>query len=870
MQRRDFLKLSAAAGAVSCISACGGGRGQQPIAVAAEPEQVNWTACLVNCGSNCPLKVFSQAGVCTRVETDWSVNDEYGNHQVRACLRGRSLRQRNYAADRIRSPLKRVPGTERGAGQWQEISWEQAFQEIGSEVARLKQSYGAASIYHHYISGAYYGFASGNAMRRALINAGSAEHKGFLNYYSNYSWAALNVAAPATFGRGTGGTAGTRLSHLRNSDFFLGFGFNPFEIRMSGAGEQYDFLKAVEARRASGLPFSMVLVDPRYTDSMLGKEDQWLPIRPGTDAALAAAMAYEMMKGTNASHSDSWVERNSRAFLNQYTVGYDAASILQAIQQQPELVPAGMTPESMAQDNYFDYILGLNKYAGSAKTPEWAEAICGVPAQDIRAVAKQLMNAKNPYISIGAGPNRQASGEQNMRSMYMLSVIAGKLGQPGTNNGELPLNHGSPVAGLGFGANPVSATICFFDWVEAVERGDQMSYRSHAVKGLGDDLDATLPSKIKAVFCSAGNGLINQHSDANYTRDVLKRIGQTDAGHGPELIVVTDCWLTSSAMMADYVLPDSTWLESNDLANDSYASGETGYLTFMSSSLKPFFNATKNMYEIGLGIVEASGGDVAAYTEGHADSASWLEHLYQQTRNNPANQVLGLPETYAQAQAQGFFRAHVSTNADGTSGNVYLSDFVQGKAPLKTLTGKIEIYAFEWAHERVRRDVFVDPTRGEATAVDQIDPLPKYVAHWEGYQSDGTAVGEAENKAYPLQVVGYHTKGRAHSSYHNVKWLRDAVEDCAWIHPMDARQYGIADGEQISVTSLRGQMLIRARVTPRVVPGSVALAQGAWYQATGGEAQDSGGCTNTLTKYHPCPVGRGNTQHTIRVAIAKA
>ncbi|WP_028116488.1 DMSO/selenate family reductase complex A subunit [Ferrimonas senticii] len=854
MQRRDFLKLSAAAGAVSCISACGGKGAGQAATVAAE-EKLNWTACLVNCGSNCPLKVYSVDGICTRVETDWAETDEYGNHQVRACLRGRSLRQRNYAPDRIKSPLKRVG--ERGANQWQEISWEQAFNEIGAKVRQLKTDFGAESIYHHYVSGAYYGFASGNAIRRALVNAGPADKKGFLNYYSNYSWAALNVAAPATFGAETGGTKGSRLSHLRDSDFFLGFGFNPFEIRMSGSGEQYDFLNAVKDRRDSGKQFSMVLVDPRYTDSMLGKEDKWVPVRPGTDAAMAAAMAYEMI-------ASGWVEQHSRGFIDQFTVGYDAASIRVALAAKPELIPAGMTAEQMAADNYHDYIMGLGKYQGQAKTPEWAEAICGAPAAEIRDVAKRLMASSNPYISIGAGPNRQANGEQNMRSMYMLSVLAGKLGQPGTNNGELPSNYGLPVAGLGIGDNPVQATICFFDWLEAVERGDQMSYRSHAVKGLAD-VDAKLPSKIKAVFCSAGNAILNQHADANYTRDVLKRVGDTPEGHGPELIVVTDCWMTSSAMMADYVLPDSTWLESNDLANDSYASGETGYITFMSTDLKPFFNATKNMYEIGLGIVEASGGDVAAYTEGHKDSAAWLDHLYAQTRDNKANAALKLPATYAEAQAQGFFRSHAPDR-----GPVCLSGLVNEGKALKTPTGKIEIYAFNWAKDASIRELFKDQERGVVTAVDTIDPLPKYVPHWEGFQSDGTATGDAEVAQFPLQVVGYHTKGRVHSSYHNVKWLRDAVEDCAWIHPMDADKYQVADGDTITVTSKRGEMLIRARVTPRVVPGCVALAQGAWYKATAGEQQDTGGCTNTLTKYHPGPVGRGNTQHTIRVKIAKA
>ncbi|QIZ78037.1 DMSO/selenate family reductase complex A subunit [Ferrimonas lipolytica] len=860
MQRRDFIKLSAAAGAVGCISACGkksdSTQALAPAPVALSEEKLNWTACLVNCGSNCPLKVYSRDGIATRVETDWSETDEYGNHQVRACLRGRSLRQRNYAPDRIKQPLKRVAGTKRGDGQWEEISWEQAFNEIGGKVAQLKQDFGPTSIYHHYVSGAYYSFASGNCIRRALVNAGAKEHKGYMSYYSNYSWAALNVAGPATFA--TGGTGGTRFSHVEDSDFFLGFGFNPFEIRMSGAGEQHDFHEAIQRRRAAGKKFAAVLIDPRYTDSALGKEDKWLPIRPGTDAAMAAAVAYEMMKGGK----DSWVENNSRAFLDKHTVGYDAASIMAAITANPALVPAGMSATEMVKNNYHDYILGLGEFAADgARTPQWAEKICGIPAAEISKVAQQLMDSSNPYISIGAGPNRHANGEQNMRSMYMLSILAGKLGQAGTNTGELPTNFRHRSTGLGDG-NPITTKVCFFDWLEAVERGDQMSFRSHAVKGLGDDIDATLPTKVKAVFCSGGNGLINQHADINKTRKVLERVGQTPEGHGPELIVVTDCWMTSSAKMADYVLPDSSWLESNDIADDSYASGETGYQTYMSTSLKPFFGATLSMYEIGLGIVKASGGDVEGYTEGRANAQEWLDHLYESTRTNAANAPLNLPKTYTEAQKIGFFRSFAPDR-----GPIAMDGLVNKGQAINTPTGKIEIFSFDWAKQKTMRTAFVADDRDSATAVDHIDPTPKYVKTWEGYESDGTKQGDGERDAFPLQVVGYHTKGRAHSSYHNVKWLRDAVEDAVWVHPIDAKEYGIENEKEIIMESARGKIQLRARVTPRVAPGCVAIGEGAWYDAAGVGEVDKGGCSNTLTKYHPGAVGRGNTQHTIRVKL---
>lgn len=120
MERRNFLKMSAALGAAATVSGCDSSSKDANVVPPKPPvtdEQLNWSACLVNCGSNCPVKVFSRDGVITRVESDHETTDEYGvNHQIRCCPRGRSLRQRTYATDRLRQPMKRVG--ERGEGKF--------------------------------------------------------------------------------------------------------------------------------------------------------------------------------------------------------------------------------------------------------------------------------------------------------------------------------------------------------------------------------------------------------------------------------------------------------------------------------------------------------------------------------------------------------------------------------------------------------------------------------------------------------------------------------------------------------------------------------------------------------------------------------
>lgn len=87
------------------------------------------------------------------------------------------------------------------------------------------------------------------------------------------------------------------------------------------------------------------MIDPMYNDTVAAGMDQWIPIRPGTDAALVEAIAYELIK-------NNWVDQD---FLDKYCVGYDEKTL----------------PASAAKgSDYKSHILGKGK-DGIAKTPEW-------------------------------------------------------------------------------------------------------------------------------------------------------------------------------------------------------------------------------------------------------------------------------------------------------------------------------------------------------------------------------------------------------------------------------------------------------------------------------------------------------------------
>lgn len=107
--RRGFVKGSSALGALAVaaggISLPFSKKAQAKPTPAKADEKIVWSACTVNCGSRCPLRMHVVDGEIKWVETDNTGLDEFNNtHQVRACLRGRSMRRRVYNPDRLKYP----------------------------------------------------------------------------------------------------------------------------------------------------------------------------------------------------------------------------------------------------------------------------------------------------------------------------------------------------------------------------------------------------------------------------------------------------------------------------------------------------------------------------------------------------------------------------------------------------------------------------------------------------------------------------------------------------------------------------------------------------------------------------------------------
>jgi len=800
ISRRTLMKNSALVG---LVAAAGGVtmpfRHAQAAGTATDSkltdEKVVWSACTVNCESRCPLRMHVVDGEIRYVETDNTGDDNYeGLHQVRACLRGRSMRRRVYNPDRLKFPMKRVGA--RGEGKFIRNSWEEAFETISGSLKDIIGKYGNEAVYLNYGTGTLGGtmtrsWPPGSTLIARLMNCCG----GYLNHYGDYSSAQIAAGLNYTYG---GWADGNSPSDIENSKLVVFFGNNPGETRLSGGGVTYYLAQAREKSNAR-----MIIIDPRYTDTAAGREDEWIPIRPGTDAALAAALAHVMI-------TENLVDQ---PFLDKYCVGYDEKTL-----------PAG----APANGHYKAYILGSGEDA-TAKTPEWASKITGITVDKIVKLAREIGQAKPAFIAQGWGPQRHANGELATRGIAMLAILTGNVGINGGNSGACEGFYSLPFVRMPAFENPVTTSIPFFLWTDAVKRGPELTALKDGIRGKDK-----LSVPIKFIWNYAGNSLINQHSEINRTHDILQDDKQC------EMIVVIDNHMTASARYADIILPDCTASEQMDFCLDA-SSGNMAYVIFADQVIKPRFEC-KNIYEMTSELAKRMGVE-HKFTEGRTQE-EWMRHLYQQS----VQAIPALPD-FDTFRQQGIFKQR-----DPEQHHVAYKSFREDPLanPLETPSGKIEIYSAALA------DI---AAKWQLEKEDIIDPLPVYAAGFENYDDPLAS-------RYPLQLTGFHFKGRVHSTYGNVDVLKAACRQEMWINPMDAAQRGINNGDMIRIFNDRGEVQIAAKVTPRMMPGVVALGEGAWYTPDS-KRIDRAGSINVLTSQRPSPLAKGNPSHTNLVQVAK-
>jgi len=581
INRRNFLKWSAFVGGTLATS----GLGKGLVALDEEKvlknvselgERMIRVGCPAhNCGGRCLLRVWVNDGIITRIDTDDRPTDTLDDPQLRACVRGRSYRRRQYHPGRLKYPMKRIG--KRGEGKFERITWDEALETLATQLKRVKEQYGNSALFIPYGTGSYSN-TNGSHVARRLLNL----YGGCLGAYNSYSWACISQATPTVYGTSV---CGNQRQDWVNSKYIIMWSWNPAEMR---DGTNSDFF--IKKARENGA--KVICIDPRMSMSAVSLADEWIPIRPGTDTALMSAMAYVII--TENLHD--------KDFIHRCCVGFDETQM-----------PAGMEKE----ESYKDYILGTRD--GIPKTPDWAEQITSIPRTKIIQIAREYATNKPSILYQGYGMQRRAYGEQCVRAGAVLASITGNVGVSGgwASGLALQADDGGPFwTAFPSGPNPIKTRIPTFLWTEAVLRGKEMT-QEDGVTG-ADKLD----NDIKLIYAVASNTLINQHANVNRTAEILKDESKI------EFIAVQDQFLTPSGKFADLILPVCTQFETYGI-QDGWKYGDEVILA--QKIVEPPFE-TKSDYQICSELAEKL-GIKEEFTEGR-DEREWVDWILTEYRNS--------------------------------------------------------------------------------------------------------------------------------------------------------------------------------------------------------------------------------------------
>ncbi|WP_308857338.1 DMSO/selenate family reductase complex A subunit [uncultured Oscillibacter sp.] len=728
-----------------------------------------------NCGGRCIIHAHVRDGQIEKLTTDTpqAAGDDV---PLCACIRGLNYHKTFLGPDRLRYPMKRVG--ERGEGKFQRISWEEATDLIAREWVRIRDTYGPGSRYVNYATGISAAISGSSLAKRLLKLDG-----GYLGYYNSYSTACIRKATDLMYGTCE---TGNSLIDWLSSNLIILWGHNPAETKFDSQTMYY-----LRRARKKGIP--IIVVDPRRNDTAEQLGAEWIPLRPATDAALQDAMAYVIVEEG----------LQDQEFLDRCCLGFDKAHM-----------PEGVDPSECV----LSYLTGEKD--GVAKTPEWAEAITGVPAETIRSLAIRYATARPAALVQGFGAQRHAYGEQGARGGILLACMTGNVGVSGgwASGSGLCTQH--PWVDMPDVPNPYPMEIPTYLWTEAVVRGHELTALDGVTGG------EQLQSDIKMILNLAGNCLINQHGDINRTAEILRDTSKC------EFIVCSDLFMTASAKFADVLLPGVSMFEGENITQP-WQYGD--FVGFNNQVIEPLYEGrfeydwlSEVAEKIGLG---------PQFTEGRT-LGQWLEWCYEDLRRKEPE----LPD-YETFKKAGIWRYQ------NTPVRIAFADQRRDidHHPFPTPSGKVELFSPKIYHTQFR---------------DFMPAIPRYVDPPEG-------PNDPLRERYPLQLIGWHTKRRCHSIHDNNQAMHAIDPQALWMHPKDAQERGITEGQQVLIWNDRGRVQIGAHLTDRIMPGVVALSQGAWY-APDKNGTDHGGCINVLTSLRPTPYARGNGQHTNLVEVRPA
>lgn len=265
--------------------------------------------------------------------------------------------ERVYAPERIKTPLRRVG--RKGEGRFAPISWDQALDEISTRFGQITAEYGSEAILPYsyggtvgqigfYIGHRFFHRLGASRLERTICTAPSVE------------------GLRMTMGIGLA----TDIEQLRHARLILVWGLN-------AVASHIHLMPFIREARAKGA--RLVVIDT-YRNATARQADWFIPVRPGTDAALALGMARVIIEE----------DLMDAGFIDRYTLGFEHL-----------------------------------REACQAYTPEHVQRISGVPAEDVLALAREYGKSEAAFIRLGLGLSRHSNGAMTVRTISCLPALTG-------------------------------------------------------------------------------------------------------------------------------------------------------------------------------------------------------------------------------------------------------------------------------------------------------------------------------------------------------------------------------------------------------------------------------------------------------------
>lgn len=773
--RREFIKAASAVGATSLgagallKSTLSPGRALANGASAEgrdRGEEIFPGVCQGYCNNGCFLNMHVKDGVLVRT----SARDLPDNDYKRICHKGYTLPMRVYSPQRVLHPLRRVDGSERGAGEWEQITWEEAIDEVSSRWQAIIDENGPEAMATHSLSGSFSVMAVGSGWSpfnrfSKLLGATTL---------SLPVDAATNFSLTRMVGTGYFHTANEPKDVLNANTIFI-WGANPTISQLNS----WHFI--AEARAAGA---KLIVIDPVFnTNGALA--DQYVPIKSATDGALALGMMNAVVENGwqdtvfLAAHSCApfLVKEDTNTFLRLSDLdraeagSEDDAVVVMDAQGNFDV------PENVAEP----VLEGTVEVAGTTATTaysllleriaEWpvsrASEVTGLPEDTIVELARMYACDGPTYNYTFFGTDHYYNGHWNAACMGALAILTGQLGKHGAQIGVPGTTGASPW----LNAAGVQDVPCASE-----ARRTIVGTRLNEILNEGTYLGE--PFTLRGLYCQGGNPIGNR-GDRNDTIEVFKKL---------DFIVVADMVMSETAQYADIVLPVSFWFEHEDIRTAWIGHP---HIMHCEKAVEPL-GESKSDFEIQKLILDKMGyGEYMDMSE-----AEWGELVLD------TDACRDMRIDYPTLVDQQVLRA-VPTKDD---------TYVFGEGGIfPTDTG--------------RAYFFIENPKPSNDDPSGVDLEKEYLPYWEGPCE--IAGGNSENPDYPFQFMTEHPRMRTHTQWFDVEALREIdPEQFIYINPDDAADLGIASGDEVKVGNARGYLVGHAQVRPNNPRGIVSAVKG--------------------------------------------